>query len=87
MVGHQYFYACFLRCFYPIYAAYAIIDGDNNIGLLLFDQLDNFRGQTVAVFKAVGDDEAHSPCPQQLQTFNRNGATGRAVSIKIGDNQ
>ena len=59
MVGNQHLDAATARLPHAVDAGDAVIDGNNQVRVLLCRQRHNLRRQAVAVFKTVGDHIAH----------------------------
>ena len=62
-----------------------IVDGDNEIGLVLRGQRDNFRRQSVAVLKAVGYQVTDIVCPHGAQRADYQCGAGGPIGIEIAN--
>ena len=87
MVRHQCRNAQRIRCSNAVQARDSIVHGDNQMRLTRGRQRDNFRGQPIAVFKAVGDEIINVSRTQRAQCSYRQRGTGGTIGVKITNNQ
>ena len=83
VIGDQDVDAELLRAGDPVHARDAVVDGDDETGLLLARDLDEFRRQSVAVAHAVGHHKPHVGGPEHPQAAHRDRASGRAVGVVV----
>ena len=74
------------RSSHPVDAGDAIIDSDQNVGLLAGREFDDRGGQSVAILEAVRNEiaDVRAHCPQRADA---DGTGGRAVAIVVGDDE
>ena len=87
VVGDEHLHAPRLRGSHAFVAGDAVVDGQQQIGLSLGGQLDDFRGQAIAVFEAIGDQVIHPFQPQGTEALDGHRRGRRAVGIVVADDQ
>ena len=85
MIGNQHLHAERPGGQDSVVTGNAVIHRDQQIRALLGSDGDDLRGQAIAMHKAVGHHITHLRCAQGAQGPHRQGATGRPVGVKIGD--
>ena len=86
MIGDQHINAAAVGLGHSINTGDAVVNGDDDVGIALRGEGNDFRGQSITVLETIGDDKfdfashggkcAHSHC-----------TGGRAIGVVVRDNQ
>jgi hypothetical protein len=87
VVGDQHLEARRLRRRHTLDTGDAVVHGNQQVRLALQGHGDDFRGQAVAVFEAVGHQVIHMGRPEQAQAEGAHGAGGGAIGVEVADDQ
>ncbi|MNE41071.1 hypothetical protein D3C80_1351230 [compost metagenome] len=87
VVGDQYLEPGGLGCRHTLDAGNAVVHGDQQLRLTLQRHLDDFRGQAIAVFEAVGHQVIDVGCTHQAQAQHPDGAGGGAIGIEVANDK
>ncbi|MNS50718.1 hypothetical protein D3C72_833740 [compost metagenome] len=87
VVGDQYFEASLFGSGHAFDAGDAVVDGDQQLRLAGQCDLDDFRGQAVAIFEAVRHQIVDMRRTEQAQTEHADSAGGRPVRVEVADDE
>ena len=87
MVGDEDAHPGGARRGHPFEARDAVIDGHEEVGSLAGGHRDDLGREPIAVFEAVGDEEAHVGRAQGFESPDRDGAGGGAIGVEVRDDQ